>query len=292
MDTADKNWLCSKEGKCLEGIAIEERSRWEASELEREQGLSMAIAAAGGVAALARAMGISQPAVSAWDRVPAERVLAVENATGVSRTHLRPDLYPDQAPPMQPIDDVDMARANEYALLGALLWRAPSVDALAVARGLRGDATALGVAHIALSEAAASADAEQVAREYFNLFIGVGRGDLLPYASFYRTGFLHERPLADVRSDMERLGLARTDRAHEPEDHIALLFDVMAGLIRGEFAAPGIDEATFFRRHLAPWAGRFFADLEVAPSAGFYKAVARVGGLFMDIEAEAQSLPA
>ena len=59
----------------------------------RDEGLDEAIRVAGGVGALARKIGISQPSVSNWARIPAERVLSVEAATGVSRTILRPDLY-------------------------------------------------------------------------------------------------------------------------------------------------------------------------------------------------------
>ena len=92
--------------------------------------------------------------------------------------------------------------------------------------------------------------------EFFELFIGVGRGEILPYASYYLTGFLHERPLALVREDMGKLGIARAERAGEPEDHIAILMDIMANLIRGEFAADGVDEAGFFARHIEPWGER------------------------------------
>lgn len=264
---------------------------WRKDRLKREPGLNMAIEAAGGVAALARAVGVSQPAVSAWERIPPERVLAVEAASGVARDLLRPDLYP-LSEAAEALDPVDEARANEYALLGSLLWRAPDAALLATLRGLKGDASPLGMAHLDLAQLAGEMEPEALSREYFDLFVGVGRGELLPYASFYLTGFLHERPLADIRGDLEKLGLARTDRAMEPEDHSGLLFDVMAGLIRRDFGGAGIDDEVFFRRHLKPWIGRLFADLEVAASARFYRAVGRVGILFMEIEAEALSLPA
>src|SRR5215203_4492892 len=183
----------------------------------REGGLDAAIRAAGGVGALARALGISQPSVSNWSRVPAERVLAVESLTGVPRSTLRPDLYPSD-PPAEgalEIDEVDRLRAHEYALLAALLARAPNRDLLARVAALNGDATPLGLAHIALAEAAASVDPDAVSREYFDLFVGVGRGELLPYASYYLTGFLYERPLARVREDLERLGVEAAEGQSE-----------------------------------------------------------------------------
>ena len=119
------------------------------------------------------------------------------------------------------------------------------------------------------------------------LLIGVGRGELLPYTSFYLTGFLNERPLADLRADLARLGIERSHGRHEPEDHIALLFEVMADMAHGEIAG---DQVAFFDRHIGPWAARFFDDLAVAPSAKFYRPLAEIGRLFMDIEARAFSL--
>src|SRR6185312_12641850 len=155
-----------------------------------DRGLQEAIRAAGGVSELARRIGIAQPSVSNWRRVPAERVLTVEAITGIERTILRPDLYGSAH--AAEADDVDVARGRIYALLGALLLRAPDADLLARIAELRGDATPLGVAHIALADAAREARVEDVEQEFFDLFIGVGRGELLPYASYYLTGFLHE----------------------------------------------------------------------------------------------------
>src|SRR5215467_11926342 len=136
----------------------------------RDVGLDEAIRVAGGVGALARKIGIAQPSVSNWSHVPAERVLSVEAATGVSRAVLRPDLY---AEPAADIDEVDAARAQEYALLSALLARAPDAALLERLAQLRGDASPLGLAHAALSEAADAAKVEKIEREYFNLFIGL-----------------------------------------------------------------------------------------------------------------------
>lgn len=263
----------------------------------RDQALERAIGAAGGVRALARAVGVSQPAISSWSRVPADRVLSVEASTGVSRSELRPDLYPHEPiviarEAAAEIDELDAARADEFELIGALLWRAPTAETLAALQGLRGDASPLGLAHLALAEAAAATTPDAVRDEFFELFIGVGRGELLPYASYYLTGFLHERPLALVREDMGKLGLARAERVGEPEDHLAVLMDIEAKLIRGEAAGEGVDEQSFFARHIRPWGERFFADLETARAARFYRAVGRVGSLYLSIETQAASLPA
>jgi TorA maturation chaperone TorD len=255
----------------------------------RDTGLNEAIRAAGGVGALARKLGIAQPSVSNWTRVPADRVLAVEAATRIDRTALRPDLY---ALARDAADDVDVARSQEYALLATLLMRAPDADLLARLTALRGDASPLGAAHAALAAAAARSTAAQIEREFFELFVGVGRGELLPYGSYYLTGFLHERPLARLREHLAPLGIARATGQVEPEDHVALLLEIMAGLAAGRFDVPPGADRSLFEQHLAPWVGQFFADLERAEHADFYRSVAALGRVFMAIETEAFALPA
>ena len=264
----------------------------------RDAGLEQAIKAAGGVVSLAREIGIAQPSVSAWSRIPAERVLAVEALTQVQRSILRPDLYgpvegqklESQVLAKSEVDEIDALRAAEYGLLSLLLGKAPDADTLKRVAMLKGDGSDLGMAHVELAAAAASADDRVVSKEFFDLFIGLGRGELLPYASYYLTGFLHERPLARVREDFERLGIERAGISREPEDHIAILLEVMAGLARGEFEADFAEQARFFDRHLKPWAARMFADLEMSAPAHFYRTVGRAGRVFMELEAEAFAL--
>lgn len=188
-------------------------------------------------------------------------------------------------------DEIDALRGAEYALLSVLLGQAPTADLLARVGGIRGDATPLGLAHIDLANAAQMTDETKASREFFNLFIGVGRGELLPYGSYYQTGFLHERPLARVREDLALLGIERSEMTREPEDHIAILCEIMAGLAQGAFEADLDAQSRFFDRHLAPWAARFFADLETTGAASFYKAVGRVGRTFIELETEAFTLP-
>jgi TorA maturation chaperone TorD len=254
----------------------------------RDQGLDQAIRAAGSITELARRIGISQPSVSNWDRVPAERVLSVEAATGVARSVLRPDLFASE---VQAPDEVDAARAQEYALLATLLGRAPDAQLMGRLARLRGDPSPLGLAHAALGQAAARVGLEQAGHEYFDLFVGLGRGELLPYASYYLTGFLYERPLARLRADLNRLGIARADGQSEPEDSAAILCEIMAGLAGGTLAAPPGADRELFEKHIAPWMGRVFADLTISPTADFYACVGALGRTFLDIEAEAFQLP-
>ena len=263
----------------------------------RDAGLEQAIKAAGGVASLARAIGIAQPSVSAWARIPAERVLAVEALTRVQRSVLRPDLYGSSEAQLssnvlsnRDIDEIDLLRAAEYGLLSLLLGKAPDTETLARVAQLKGDASDLGMAHIELAAVASATDDRAANKEFFDLFIGLGRGELLPYASYYLTGFLHERPLARVREDLDLLGIERAGTSRKPEDHVAILMEVMAGLARGDFEAEFAEQARFFERHLKPWAARMFADLEMSGTAKFYRAVGRVGRVFMELESEAFTL--
>src|ERR1700737_2544907 len=236
----------------------------------RDAGLEKAIKAAGGVASLARAIGIAQPSVSAWSRIPADRVLAIESLTRVHRYILRPDLYgpsEDQVTSKCEVDEIDQLRAAEYGLLSLLLGKAPDADPLSRVATRKGDASDLGMAHVELAAAAASADDRVVSKEFFDLFIGLGRGELLPYASYYLTGFLNERPLARLRDDLAQFGIERVDGNHEPEDHAATLCEIMGGLAGGRFQATDDAERRLFERHMAPWMGRFFADMQRAEAA-------------------------
>ena len=184
------------------------------------------------------------------------------------------------------IQDEEQLRAEIYGVLARLLAEPPDAAMLAALARMSGAESALGSAFGELAGAAAAATVAGAAREYHELFIGVGRGELLPYASYYLTGFLHERPLAELRGALASLGIERARGVSEPEDHIASLCEVMAGLITGAFAPPGslAEQRKFFEAFLAPWAPRFFRDLEEATSARLYARVGRIGRLFLEVE--------
>ncbi len=189
-----------------------------------------------------------------------------------------PDLAPE-----------DRMRADLYGLLGRLLCAPPPQELLDQIAGLSGDDSPLGTAINALARAASQADAESARSEYNELFMGLVRGELLPYASFYLTGFLHEMPLAKLREDMQRLGIRRADDRHEPEDHIATMAEIMHGLILGEYGAESAGlsvQRDFFKAHLGKWAPHFFADLEGAQGAHLYAPLGTIGRLFTEIEFE------
>ncbi len=182
----------------------------------------------------------------------------------------------------------DALRADMYDLLAAFLARPPAAMLLAGATRLTGDETDLGQGVRMLARLCSNASAEDAKREFGAMFIGLGRGEVLPFASYYMTGFLNEAPLARLRSDMAELGILRADDVSEPEDNLASLCDMMAGLIRGRFGAPVPLERQkeFFNTHIAPWAAPCFADMEKADAAVIYGAIGRVGKTFMEIEAE------
>src|SRR5690606_7461306 len=124
-----------------------------------------------------------------------------------TQTGIRPE-FTSQPDGGEVVDEVELLRAAVYSLLARLLVRAPDAALLREVAGIGGnddDAAPLASARAALAEAAAKADPGEVEREYFTLFVGVGRGELLPYASYYRTGFLNERPLAELRRDLARI---------------------------------------------------------------------------------------
>jgi TorA maturation chaperone TorD len=190
------------------------------------------------------------------------------------------------------VDEIDQARAQEYALLATLLSRSPDSRLIAGLAGLRGDASPIGIAHTALGDAAGRVGEEKVAQEYFALFLGLGQGQLLPYSSYYLTASLYGRPLAQLRESLRRLGIESAPGRSEPEDHAAMLCEVMAGLVGGGIAAPAGADRDFFLKHLLPWIGRFFGDLEHAEAADFYRSVGSLGRIFINIEAQAYALPA
>jgi TorA maturation chaperone TorD len=189
------------------------------------------------------------------------------------------------------VDELDRARAREYALLATLLARAPDTRLIGRLALLQGGATPLGKAHAALAGASRRSSEASAAREYSDLFVGLAQGQLLPYASHYLTGSLYGRPLVELREIFQLLGIERVNRS-EPEDHIATLCEIMAGLVGGAITGPDGCDRDFFAKHLVTWARRFFVDLERVNPAGFYARVGSLGRTFMEIETEAYSFPA
>ena len=190
------------------------------------------------------------------------------------------------------IEAGDAARAELYVLLGTLLAGPPDeaiLDMLLEIDAGESDATPLTAIWQALQTAARDTDPEQLAEEYFNLFIGLGRGELVPFASFYIHGFLMEKVLASLRNELQQLGFELQEGISEPEDHVAALCETM-GMIISESGLSLEEQSAFFQTYIASWMGQFFAELGEAESADFYRAVARLGQQFLEIESQYLSM--
>jgi TorA maturation chaperone TorD len=191
------------------------------------------------------------------------------------------------------LEPEEQARADLYTLLGALLAAPPGQELIDLLRGIRPDGnTEKGVMTAAwreLSTVAQNVQPEPLREEFQRLFIGVGRGELLPYASWYLSGFLMDKPLAALRTDLARLGYALKEDVCEPEDHVASLCETMGAII-SENSLSFEAQKTFYHSHLAPWMGRFFSDLAQAKSAVFYTAVGELGKQFMELEVQYYSM--
>ncbi len=187
------------------------------------------------------------------------------------------------------IDDItheeNQIRQNIYNLLAALFRRAPDADALnwLATLEIEGDEQTAGMAAAwsVLKLSANKTTDIQASDEYQMLFIGVGRGEVVPFGSWYLTGSLMEMPLVLLRQDLRRYGFERQEATKEPEDHIAALLEVMAMLVEEDDVA---SQKAFFNRHIAPWFERLCDDIQQANSAVFYCAVAALAKQFLTIE--------
>ena len=193
---------------------------------------------------------------------------------------------------LQAVSAEENARAGTYRLLAVLLGSPPDEEMLAVVSGLPSSNNSIGKNVAQLAKRSRQVNPEKVEREFHKLFIGLGEGELVPYGSYYLSGFLHEKPLARLRVDLRELGVERDSSFCEPEDCIASVCEVMSGLISGDFGTPASlsSQRDFFTKHVGSWGGQFFVDLESASSAYFYRPVGSLGRNFLQLEAEAFSI--
>jgi TorA maturation chaperone TorD len=188
------------------------------------------------------------------------------------------------------LEDEQRYRAGAYGLLAALLRAVPDqmlLDHLVTLSPQsdpqnKPEPDALAEAMASLADAARECSPAQIEDEYHNLFIGIGKGEVVPYGSWYMTGFLMEQPLSDLRDDLRVLGFERSADTHEPEDHAAAILEVFSVMIADASDIP--EQQRFFDNHMKPWLERFFADLGNARSADFYKPVAQFGAAFIKLE--------
>ncbi len=207
----------------------------------------------------------------------------IQSMGGVDNGELL-DSQPEQQPEQQ-------YRAAAYSILAALLRGIPTQEALnqiSEFSKVAVDEDELLLSMSSLGLASQSTEIAAIDDEYHLLFVGLGRGELVPYGSWYLTGFLMEQPLSILRDDLRLLGFERDESVVEPEDHVAALCEVMMMLILdnpSSNTANAIETQTiFFEKHIEPWMNRFFSDLSNADSAVFYRAVGRFGLAFLGFE--------
>ncbi len=194
----------------------------------------------------------------------------------------------DSPGPGVAVTEEDQIRANVYGLLGALLIRPPDKQIIALLREIDVDekqqASAMAASWKTLNLAAKRRRLNELNDEFHNLFIGVGRGEVVPYGSWYLTGFMMDRPLAQLRQDLIDLGLERAEHVKEPEDHAGALCESMSLLLSIDDGITPHVQKRFFDDHIASWMTKFFEDLQTASSADFYKAVGALGEQFIELE--------
>ena len=184
------------------------------------------------------------------------------------------------------IDEEQRYRASAWALLAALLRDVPDQALLDHVSRLSPDgddeSDDLHAAMSSLAGVAKGQSQERLKQEFHDLFIGIGRGETVPYGSWYLTGFLMEQPLSNLRDDLRRLGFERSEDTSEPEDHVAAILEVFSVMISDGFSLQ--QQQGFFETHMQPWLERFFTDLGQARSAEFYRPVAHFGAAYLQLE--------
>ncbi len=187
------------------------------------------------------------------------------------------------------IAEEDILRAQIYRLIAGFLSCPPDKSSLQRASSLVGDAGEFGTSINNFAKIAGQTTLETANYEFHDLFVGVTRGELLPFGSYYQTGFLNEKPLARLRAEMAKMGIERAEQQKEPEDHISSVFEIMAGLIEGAYGAPASvkEQNRFFENHINSWASHFFIDLEGAKKSVLFAPLGTIGRLFVRIEQQA-----
>ena len=189
--------------------------------------------------------------------------------------------------PQMVLSTAEQLRVNAYSLLANLLYRPADAHILNALKDLDlpdGARDDMAMSWQLLKLAASKNSLSQVDDEFHDLFIGLGHGEVIPYGSWYQTGYLMDKPLAKLRRDLTILGIERSNDIKEPEDHIAALCESMGLLVMMNSSLA--QQRAFYNEHIANWVMRLFTDIERAPSACFYQAVAHFGKNFTKLEAQ------
>lgn len=180
-------------------------------------------------------------------------------------------------------------RTDSYVMLASLLGQPPSENLLNILQNIEWDEAIpekLNHSLRALRQAGHDYSLTTLESEFNRLFIGLGCGELVPYASWYREKMIQSSPLVALRSDLVRLGIVRQAVSHESEDHASALCEIMAIISREPNNIPAATQASFFHRHVATWMINFFKDMQSAKGAEFYQVVGLFGRCFLESESE------
>jgi len=180
-------------------------------------------------------------------------------------------------------------RTDGYVLLAALLNGPPARKFISLIRNIQWDEDIPEPVQqqlASLKQACSTCTEEEIAAEFHRLFVGLGRGELVPYASWYREKTIQSAPLAAIRNDLSQLGIVRQADTHESEDHAGALCEIMALVSQEENDIPHNDQANFFNNHIGPWMPDFFRDVQAARNVVFYRAVGALGSCFLQAEDE------
>lgn len=188
--------------------------------------------------------------------------------------------------------DEETARAEVYGLLATLLHAAPSEELHASLRVAVTEAPAPGAMlegpWAELVAVARTMSCSDISREFDALFVSVGKPEITLFGSFYLSGFLNEKPLVQLRTDIAELGLARDETQSVTEDHVSYVFEVMRYLIAGDDVTISnlTRQRAFFARHVQTWLPAMGEVLASHPKAVFYKSVALFAEAFISVEAQ------
>ena len=185
----------------------------------------------------------------------------------------------------------DEARAGYYALLGRLFYAGPDaglLQTMAAAAEIAAAGGQLAGPWNTLAAAARATEAEAARLEYDELFVGTGKAEVTPYASFYLAATGREKILVRLKQDLASLGLGKAGAAREPEDHFAGLFEVMRHLIsQGSDDAALQKQRGFFSAYLERSFEGFCRAVSSSEKAKFYKHVSTFASSFLVVETEA-----
>lgn len=189
----------------------------------------------------------------------------------------------------------DLARADLYGLIARFFHQPPDQELLdqiaaSIPDGEESkveDAPLAKVWH-SVVEVAKNNPAKAWHEEFDRNFISVGRPNVIVNGSFYMAGHLNEKPLVDIRRDLDTFGLESAEEVTETEDHLSALCEVMRYLIAGDDVEISnlTNQRAFFNSHIRPWYDELCDAIEAIPDMHLYHSVAALTREFLAIEGQ------